>query len=225
MNLVPPGDLLDRPRRRLSGRGGVLLREILLPFVAGLVLAYLLNPLANRLERLGLNRLVAALVIIGGFAVVFVGLLLLTAPLIARELAYFLDNLPVYFRQLEMLTNDESRPWLKKLVGEGLGSAEQSIGELASLAVDWFGRMMRSVWSGGEALISVFSLAIVTPVVAGYLIYDWNDMLAAVDNWTPPAHRATVQGARPRDRRHHRRVRARPGHALPDPERILRRWR
>jgi predicted PurR-regulated permease PerM len=171
----------------------LLLREILLPFVAGLVLAYLLNPLANRLERLGLNRIVAALIIIGGFAIVFVGLLLLAVPIIARELAYFLDNLPVYFRQLEALTNDESRPWLKKLVGEGLGSAEQSIGELASLAVDWFGRMVRSVWSGGQALISVFSLAVVTPVVAGYLIYDWNDMLAAIHNWTPPAHRPTVE--------------------------------
>jgi hypothetical protein len=89
----------------------LLLREILLSFVAGLVLAYLLNPLANRLERHGLNRLIAALVIIGGSAIVFVGLLLLTVPIIARELAYFLDNLPVYFRQLEALTNDESRPW------------------------------------------------------------------------------------------------------------------
>jgi predicted PurR-regulated permease PerM len=39
----------------------------------------------------------------------------------------------------------------------------------------------------------VFSLAVVTPVVAGYLIYDWNDMLAAIDNWTPPAHRPTVE--------------------------------
>jgi predicted PurR-regulated permease PerM len=171
----------------------LLLREILLPFAAGLVLAYLLNPLANRLERLGLNRLIAALVIIGGFAIAFFGLLLLAVPIIARELAYFLDNLPVYFRQLEALTNDESRPWLKKLVGEGLGSAEQSIGELASLAVDWFGRMVRSVWSGGQALISVFSLAVVTPVVAGYLIYDWNGMLAAIDNWVPPTHRATVE--------------------------------
>jgi predicted PurR-regulated permease PerM len=171
----------------------LLLREILLPFVAGLVLAYLLNPLANRLERLGLNRLVAGLIIIGGFAIAFVGLLLLAVPIIVRELAYFLDNLPVYFRQLAALTNDESRPWLKKLVGEGLGSAEQSIGELASLAVDWFGRMVRSVWSGGQALISVFSLAIVAPVVAGYLIYDWNGMLAAIDNWTPPSYRATVR--------------------------------
>jgi predicted PurR-regulated permease PerM len=171
----------------------LLLHEILLPFIAGLVLAYLLNPLANRLERLGLNRLIAALIIIGGSAIAFVGLLLLTVPIIARELTYFLDNLPIYFRQLEALTSDETRPWLKKLVGEGLGSAEQSIGELASLAVGWFGRVVRSVWSGGQALISVFSLAIVTPVVAGYLIYDWNDMLAAIDNWTPPAHRATVR--------------------------------
>src|SRR5580704_18629009 len=75
----------------------VLLREILLPFVAGLVLAYLFNPLANRLERLGLNRVLAALVIIGAFLTGFVALVLLTAPIIARELAYLLDNVPLYF--------------------------------------------------------------------------------------------------------------------------------
>jgi predicted PurR-regulated permease PerM len=71
----------------------VLLREILLPFVAGLVLAYLFNPLANRLERVGLNRLLAALLIIVLFVVGFVALVLLTAPIIARELAYLLDLL------------------------------------------------------------------------------------------------------------------------------------
>jgi predicted PurR-regulated permease PerM len=171
----------------------VLLREILLPFVAGLVLAYLFNPLANRLERMGLNRLVAALAIIGVFIVGFVLLVLLTAPIIARELAYLLDNLPIYFAQLKTLTSDPGRPWLRKLVGEGLANAEQSIGELASLGVDWFGSVVRSVWTGGQALISVFSLAIVTPVVAGYLIYDWNNMLAAIDNWTPPPRRPTVR--------------------------------
>jgi predicted PurR-regulated permease PerM len=171
----------------------VLLREILLPFVAGLVLAYLFNPLANRLERLGLNRLLAALLIIGVFVVGFIALVSLTAPIIARELAYFLDNLPTYFGQLKTLTSDPGRPWLRKIVGEGLASAEQSIGELASLGADWFGSLLRSVWTGGRALISVFSLAIVTPVVAGYLIYDWNNMLAAIDNWTPPPRRPTVR--------------------------------
>ena len=171
----------------------VLLREILLPFVAGLVLAYLFNPLANRLERMGLNRVVAALAIIGVFIIAFVALVLLTAPIIARELTYFLDNLPTYFGQLKTLTSDPARPWLRKIVGEGLASAEQSIGELATLGVDWFGSVVHSVWTGGQALISVFSLAIVTPVVAGYLIYDWNNMLGAVDNWTPPPRRPTVR--------------------------------
>jgi predicted PurR-regulated permease PerM len=171
----------------------VLLREILLPFVAGLVLAYLFNPLAKWLERRGFNRLVAALAIVGVFIVGFVVLVSVSAPVIARELAYFLDNLPTYFGQLKTLTSDPSRPWLRKIVGEGLASAEQSIGELATLGADWFGSVVRSVWTGGQALISVFSLAIVTPVVAGYLIYDWNRMLAAVDNWTPPPRRPTVR--------------------------------
>jgi predicted PurR-regulated permease PerM len=171
----------------------VLLREILLPFVAGLVLAYLFNPLANRLERLGLNRLLAALVIIGTFVVGFVALVLLAAPMVARELAYLLDNVPLYFGRLKNLTSDPDRPWLRKIVGEGLASAEQSMGELASLGADWFGTLVRSVWTGGQELISVFSLAIVTPAVAGYLIFDWNKMLAAVDNWTPPGRRPTVR--------------------------------
>jgi predicted PurR-regulated permease PerM len=171
----------------------VLLREILLPFFAGLVLAYLFNPLANRLERLGVNRLLAALAIIGAFVVGFVALVSLTAPIVARELAYFLDNVPVYFEQLKALTSDPDRPWLRKIVGEGLASAEQSIGELASFGADWFGSLVRSVWTGGQELISVFSLAIVTPVVAGYLVYDWTRMLAAVDNWTPPPRRPTVR--------------------------------
>ena len=76
----------------------VLLREILLPFVAGMVLAYLLDPLATRLERLGMNRLVATLAIVGLFIVGVVALIVLTAPIIVRELAYFIDNLPLYVR-------------------------------------------------------------------------------------------------------------------------------
>jgi AI-2E family transporter/regulatory LuxR family protein len=76
----------------------VLLREVLLPFVAGMVLAYLLDPLATRLERLGINRLIATLTIVGLFIVGVVALIVLTAPIIVRELAYFIDNFPLYVR-------------------------------------------------------------------------------------------------------------------------------
>src|SRR5712692_9806940 len=171
----------------------VLLREILLPFVAGLVLAYLIDPLATRLERLGLNRLIATLIIIAAFIVGVVALILLAAPIIVRELAYFIEHFPTYVGQLHSLATDPSRPWLSKIVGEGLGNAEKSIGELTTLAAGWLAAFARSAWSGGRALISVLSLAVVTPIVACYLIYDWHKMIAVVDHWVPPARRDTVR--------------------------------
>ncbi len=171
----------------------VLLREVLLPFVAGMVLAYLLDPLATRLERLGMNRLIATLAIVGTFVVGIVALIVLTAPVIVHELEFFIDNFPLYIRQLQGLATDPNRPWLSKIIGEGLGQAERSIGELTTLATSWLGTFLHSIWSGGQALISVFSLAIVTPIVACYLIYDWHKMKAAIDHWVPPARRDTVR--------------------------------
>src|SRR5262249_42646187 len=78
-----------------------ILREILLPFVVALALAYLLDPLATRLERLGLSRLMATLLILllfflGGSAVVW-----LVAPTVIRELSYFIDSAPRYLQQLQ----------------------------------------------------------------------------------------------------------------------------
>jgi predicted PurR-regulated permease PerM len=173
--------------------GVVLLREILLPFVAGMALAYLLNPLANRLERLGLNRLIATLAITGLFILVVVVLVVLAAPIIVTELTNFIEHFPAYVRQLRELASDPNRPWLRKVVGEGLGSAEQSIGELTTLGADWVTAFLRSVWSGGRALFSVFSLSVVTPIVACYLVYNWNSMIAMVDKLVPPGHRETVR--------------------------------
>jgi predicted PurR-regulated permease PerM len=99
----------------------LLLREVLLPFVAGAVLAYLLDPLATRLKRLEMNRLVATLAIVGLFIVGVVALIILTAPIIVEEIAHFIDSFPLYVKQLQGLATDPSRPWLSKIVGEGLG--------------------------------------------------------------------------------------------------------
>jgi predicted PurR-regulated permease PerM len=173
--------------------GAILLREILLPFVAGMALAYLLNPLANRLERFGMNRLIATLAITGLFILVVVVLVVLAAPIIVTELTNFIEHIPVYVRQLRELASDPNRPWLRKVVGEGLGSAEQSIGELTTLGGDWLTAFLRSVWSGGRALFSVFSLSVVTPIIACYLVYNWNRMIAMVDKLVPPGHRETVR--------------------------------
>jgi predicted PurR-regulated permease PerM len=171
----------------------VLLREVLLPFVAGMVLAYLLDPLATWLERLGMSRLIATLTIVGVFVVGVAALVILTAPVVVGELAYFIDNFPLYIEQVKGLASDPNRPWLSKLVGEGLAYAGQSFGELTTLATGWFSDFLRSVWTGGRSLISAFSLLVVAPIVACYLIYDWKKMMAAIDNWIPPAQRDNVR--------------------------------
>jgi predicted PurR-regulated permease PerM len=138
--------------------GSAAAHGVLLPFVAGMALAYLLDPLANRLEQLGVNRLIATLTIMGLFIVGVAMVIALAAPFIVRELAYFIDNFPRYVRQLQQLATDPDRPWLSKIIGEGLGHAEQSIGELTTLATDGLVAFLRSVWSGGQELISICRL-------------------------------------------------------------------
>ncbi len=169
-----------------------LLSEILLPFVAGLAIAYLLTPLTDRLERLGVNRLVAALLIISVAVLAFVYLILLVAPILGSQLASFFDNIPDYVTRLRALLSDPSRAWMQKILG-GSFNADKGIGDLVSQGVGWLSTFLKSLWSGGRALVSLFSLVVVTPVVAFYLIYDWHRMIRTVDDAVPLQRRETVR--------------------------------
>jgi predicted PurR-regulated permease PerM len=171
----------------------VLLRGVLLPFVAAFVLAYLLDPIANKIDRLGLGRLAATLAIVVPVIIAIVVLLVLTVPIVVRELASFVESLPLYIRRLHALANSSSQPWVSKIIGDGLGEVEHSIGALTAQASEWFDTFLRSIWSGGQALISMLSLVVVTPIIACYLLYHWNTMIAAIDGWVPPAQRETVR--------------------------------
>jgi len=169
-----------------------LLSEILLPFVAGLALAYLLTPLTDRIERYGVNRLAAALLIITLVVLAFIYMILLVAPIIGGQLSSFIENIPGYVTRLQTLLSDPSRPWVQKLLGAGF-STDKSMGDLVTQGVGWLTTFLRSLWSGGRALVSLFSLVVVTPVVAFYLIYDWHRLISSVDSWTPLPQREIVR--------------------------------
>jgi len=171
----------------------VLLRDILLPFVAGFALAYLLNPVVNRLERLGLNRAVAALGIISVFIIGAGVLMVLAIPIIGDEVATFIDKFPGYIGQLQAFATDPSRPWLRKIIGEGMSEAQQSLGELANFGANWIPSVLRSLWSDSQALISIFSLLVVTPIVTFYLLNGWDGLIAAIDRSVPVAQRETMR--------------------------------
>src|SRR4051794_29366907 len=114
-----------------------LLRAIFLPFVVGMLLAYLLYPPTTPLGRVGMAPLIATLTIVGSFVVGVAALIILIAPVAVGELGYFIDNFPLYIKRVQRLATDPNRLWLSKLVGEGLADAEQSVGELTTLATAW----------------------------------------------------------------------------------------
>ncbi|MBI3436808.1 MAG: AI-2E family transporter [Proteobacteria bacterium] len=168
-----------------------LLHEILLPFVAGMVLAYLLDPVASRIERIGINRFFATLTIVGLFIFAFVVLVILVAPIVISQLLELIDRLPGYVARLQELIADSNRPWLTKIVGDSIGSVE-----LTTMMKQGTGGLtifLRSLWSGGQALASIFSLLVITPVVAFYLLNDWHRLVATIDNWLPRDHADAIR--------------------------------
>ncbi len=180
-----------------------LFSGVLLPFAAAMALSYLLNPVADRLERLGLSRLGAVLLIMAGFAVVLVLILVLIMPVFWRQLASFLDALPSYAVKIEDLVtdfsvrvaNDHGATLLEKLGFGKAASADlrNSTTELVNQAAQWGGGFVKSIWSSGAALIGLLSLLVLTPVVTFYMLLDWEKMVATVDSLVPLRHRRTVR--------------------------------
>jgi predicted PurR-regulated permease PerM len=169
-----------------------LLGEVLLPFVGGMAVAYLLNPLTLRLTRYGLPRWIAALIIITVVVLAFVLLMLLIVPLIGAQLAGFIEDIPGYVRRLQSLVTDPSRPWLNRLVGDRFSGVDKSAGELVAQGAGLATTFLAKVWSGGTALVSIFSILVITPVVAYYFIVDWPRITAGLERLVPRSDRTTV---------------------------------
>jgi predicted PurR-regulated permease PerM len=167
-----------------------LLNEVLLPFVAALVLAYLLAPLADRLERLGLNRTIASLLIVSSVVLAILALVLLLVPLVVEQGLALAADLPGYFARMRELLTDPARPWLQWLGGD---DSSKTVSEFAKQAAAWLAGFAASLWAGGKALVSFASLLIIMPVVTFYLICDWHDMIEHLDSWIPVRHRETVR--------------------------------
>src|SRR5581483_2703821 len=169
-----------------------LLSPILLPFVLGMAIAYLLNPLARQLTKRGMSRLVAALVILGGFVFGLALLLLLIAPILSRQFSGFIENAPAYALRLQAMVSDPTHPWIKRVIGDNLVGADRSVGDVVNQAVAYLSGFLGSLWYKGQALISIFSLVIITPVVAFYLSSDWDRMVKTVDGLIPVPQRETL---------------------------------
>ena len=180
-----------------------LLSNVLMPFAAGLVLAYLLDPVADRLERWGVNRMLATTLIIGLALVAFIVVILAIVPVLVSQLGGFIEKLPGYITRLQTLATEQGGILASKfninileklgLGADGSGDASKVIGDVIAKGGEWLARIASGVLSGGQAIIGVVSLLVITPVVAFYMLVDWDRMIATVDAWVPLPQRETVR--------------------------------
>lgn len=166
---------------------------ILLPFVAGMALAYFLDPVADKLERLGLSRTAATFLILLAFIVVFAVAMVILVPILASQLADFIDKLPTYLGQLQELITSFNPQWLEQRFGLDANSLRDGLNSLLTSGIGFFTALFQSIWSSGVALFSITGLFVVTPVVAFYMLLDWDRMVATVDSWVPRDHVQTVR--------------------------------
>lgn len=171
-----------------------LFQGILLPFVAGMFLAYLLNPIARWMQRRGINRVLATSIILIVFVVVGIVGLIVILPALGNQIAAFLEKIPGYIAQLQaFLSEHAATNRLAEVLGMDERELQSAVTNLASQGASWAGSVVKSVWSGSQAIISVFSLVIVTPVIAFYLLIDWDRMVASLDNLLPREHADTIR--------------------------------
>ncbi|RTM10947.1 MAG: AI-2E family transporter [Hyphomicrobiales bacterium] len=166
---------------------------ILLPFVAGMALAYFLDPVADRLQRLGLSRLMATVVILIAFIVVVVLAFVILVPVLATQMADFGRKLPDYLTRLQSLLTSFDPKWLEQRFGVNAAGLRDGLNSLLTTGFGLLTTVFTSIWSSGVALVSVVSLFVVTPVVAFYMLLDWDRMVAVVDSWVPRDYVETVR--------------------------------
>ena len=167
-----------------------LLRAVLLPFVLGMAVGYLLDPVVDRLARRGIPRAAAAGVIV--FASYGMGILvvLLLAPVVVRQITDLVVSLPVYARAAydglsPLLQRLEARPGAARLVDLATAAAQR--------AAELLGPIASGLVSRGLAVLNVALLLAITPLVAFYLLRDWPRLVAEVDGWLPRAHADTIR--------------------------------
>lgn len=166
---------------------------ILLPFVAGMAVAYLLDPVADRLERLGLSRTLSTVVILVLFVLLVILAIIIIAPILGNQLSGFAARLPDYINRLQSFVNEFAGGRLVRTLRISPDEVKGQLGGIVSQGAAWFSSIFQSLWSGGQVLMSMASLLVVTPVVAFYMLLDWDRMVGKIDGLLPRDHQITIR--------------------------------
>lgn len=170
-----------------------LLSNILLPFVLGMAIAYFLDPVADRLQRIGLSRTVSALVIIVGFFFIATLVFVLLLPTVIEQVVGLVARLPEYFSALFDLGRSLVERALSVLDPNEVSQLKAPFASAVQRLAELLGSLLNGVFDRSLKIVNVLTLLSVTPLVAFYLLRDWPRVIDTVDGWLPREHAAAVR--------------------------------
>jgi len=162
------------------------LHNILTPFLIGILLAYLADPLVDRLERLGLSRTWGVVVVFSLFTLILMALLLVLVPMLAKQLVRLYELAPQMLDWLQHV----ALPWVQHRLGlaEGFWKFDKikaAIGEHMGQTTDIVGIVLSQATASSLALIAWLANLVLIPVVGFYLLRDWDLMMAKLRSLLP----------------------------------------
>ncbi len=165
-----------------------LLGNVLLPFIVGGAIAYFLDPVADRLERAGMSRVAATTVISLIALLALVLLVLAVIPTLVNQLTALVNAAPDIAKRLQGFLL-ERFPEL----ADSTSTIRQTLAEIGAAIQARGGELVQGVVSSALGVISVVVFIVVVPVVAFYLLLDWDAMVARIDSMLPLDHAPTIR--------------------------------
>ena len=165
-----------------------LLGDILLPFVLGAAIAYLLDPIVDRLERLGTGRVLGTILILMAAFFVLFFIFLLLIPLVIDQFRLLAAAAPDLVTSVQALVLNQIASISPE--SEALNS---TVSNLSTMAQEKLGIIFGSVMASAISLIDVIMLMVITPVVAVYLLVDWDRILGKINKLLPLDHASVVR--------------------------------
>jgi predicted PurR-regulated permease PerM len=171
-----------------------LVQSILLPFAAGFVIAYILAPTVGRLERLGLERSLASVLVLILFLLGVALIVMILVPLIQGQIVQLIARVPTLVRWLQ----DQSGQWFQllqeHLPAEDVAKLRETLSTKLGEAVVWLAGLLQGMVTSSLAILNLLSLVIVTPIVLFFLLRDWDKMVALIDSYLPRQSLDTIRG-------------------------------
>ncbi|MFM2130418.1 MAG: hypothetical protein RL477_1964 [Pseudomonadota bacterium] len=170
-----------------------LLAPVLLPFVVGIAVAYFLDPVLVWMGRWKINRTLATVLILTLFFAAIVLAIVLLAPLVQSQVVDFAQKAPDVIKALQERVMRAIAQLSASLSPADMERLKSAAGGFAGDALKFAGGVLARLWSGGVAILNLLSLIFISPVVAFYVLRDWDRIVGTVDGWLPRDHAPTVR--------------------------------